>query len=347
MNLSRLHITFFAFGFILQACGDAGGVGSGAPQLNHTFESIEVGSGEEVLEVCQSWTLGNEETLFVNSVNQTNDGAWHHSNWYFVPEDFYPGPDGTWPCNERGFSQLGASNAGGVFFAQSTQTFEETMTFVEGAAIEIPPRSKIIGDVHLLNVSASTMATALSFEVETIPEEEVDTRLRPIGISNEALAIPPQRSSRFSMECDFGAEFQRFFGGTPDFSIYYVLGHYHDWGNYFRLSFIDDDGGDRTVFEFGGPVGEPLGLALDPPVGSQGASTLRFECGYINNTDRTLVYGFQDEEMCLFLAYSDADLKLGAISTVNTPMGPDEEGVELNETGCFSTAVPVDPVEFD
>ena len=41
--------------------------------------------GEEVSGECQSWTLNNDEPLFVSKVRQTNDGAWHHSNWFFVP----------------------------------------------------------------------------------------------------------------------------------------------------------------------------------------------------------------------------------------------------------------------
>ena len=118
------------------------------------------------------------------------------------------------------------------------------------------------------------------------------------------------------------------------YNIYYVLAHYHEWGNYFRLSFVDEDESERTVFELSTSVGEPLGSVIDPPISSNGAPGLRFECGYLNNTDRRLRYGLGGQEMCVFLAYSDAELTLAATSTVNTPLGPDDDGVYQNETTC-------------
>ncbi|MGB5810650.1 MAG: hypothetical protein WBG86_08980 [Polyangiales bacterium] len=334
LSCMRTIGSFFLSFSLLIGCGDAGTSSDGS-SLSHTFEALDIESGAEMLDVCQSWTLDNDEPLYVARIEQSNDGAWHHSNWYFVPEELYDGPDGTWPCGERGFTQLGATNAGGVFFAQSTQTFDEAQAFAEGAVVEIPPRSTVVGDIHLLNVSATPLSTAIRFDVETIAEEDVEVKLRPIAFSNEALDIEPRAESRFGMTCNVANQFERVLGEPPNYNIYYVLGHYHDWGNYFRLSFVDEEAGiDETVFEFSGRVGEPLGKVIDPPLHSQGAKSLRFECGYLNDTDRRLEYGFQGQEMCLFLAYMDADIKLGALSGVNQPMGQNENGVYMNETKC-------------
>jgi hypothetical protein len=38
--------------------------------------------------------------------------------------------------------------------------------------------------------------------------------------------------------------------------------------------------------------------------------------------------------MCVFLAYTDADLTIGAQSGANTALGPNEDGIYLNETAC-------------
>ena len=296
------------------------------PTMTHSFEALTIEAGNEMSGVCQSWTLDNDEPLYVAKIRQRNDGAWHHSNWFFVPESEYPGPDGTWNCDARDFHDVSAGLAGGAFFAQSTQTPQELQAFQEGAVLEIPPRHKIVGGVHLVNVSANTLDTALSFDIETVPEEDVRVRLRPIAFTNTALDIEPRAESRFGMTCDLGIH--------SDYNIYYVLAHYHEWGNYFRLSFVDDDGNDRTIFELNNSIGEPLGITLDPPINSQNASKLRVECGYINDTDASLTYGLAGHEMCVFLAYSDADLKIGASSGDNTPMGPNESGVYMNETAC-------------
>ncbi len=319
---------------LVAACAQSSASDEIHPTLVHSFEPIMVERSEEVSGECQSWTLNNDEPLFVSKIRQTNDGAWHHSNWFFVPETTYPGPDGTWRCDDRGFHDVTAGLEGGAFFAQSTQALQELQAFQKGAVLEIPPRHKIVGGVHLVKVSASALETALHFDIETVPEEEVEVRLRPIAFTNTALDIEPQAESRYGMTCDLAPQFQNLLGEPPDFSIYYVLAHYHEWGNYFRLSFVDDLGADRTIFELEGSIGEPLGITLDPPIASQGAGRLRVECGYINNTDRRLTYGLAGKEMCVFLAYSDADLKIGATSGENTAMGPNEDGVFMNETAC-------------
>jgi hypothetical protein len=328
---SRL-IVGLAFG--LAACSQSSDPAEIQPTMTYTFEAIDIDVSSEVSGVCQSWSLDNDEPLYVSKVRQRNDGAWHHSNWYFVPEDAFPGPDGTWDCEERGFSTVTAALEGGVFFAQSTQTLEELQAFPDGAVLEIPPRHKIVGDVHLVNISGSPLSTSLSFDVETVADEAVRVRLRPIAFTNTALDIEPQAESRFQMTCDLGEPFENTLGGPADYNIYYVLAHYHEWGNYFRLSFVDEDDRERTIFELQNSVGEPLGAMIDPPISSEGAPRLRVECGYLNNTDRRLRYGLGGQEMCVFLAYSDAALSIGATSAVNTPIGPDANGIYLNETTC-------------
>jgi hypothetical protein len=339
----RSLAALLTLGFCLMACDQETDPSDFAPTMTHSFEPLSVGVGEEVSGVCQSWTLGNDTSLYVSKVRQRNDGAWHHSNWFFVPEDVYPGPDGTWDCAERGFHDVSAALAGGVFFAQSTQALEELQTFQEGAVLEIPPGHKIVGGVHLVNVSASALDTSLSFDIETVPEEEVQVRLRPISFTNTALDIEPQAESRFGMTCNLGEQFESILGVPADYNIYYVLAHYHEWGNFFRLSFVDDADAERTIFEIRNSVGEPLGSKIDPPISSEGAPKLRVECGYLNNTDRRLQYGLGGQEMCVFLAYTDADLIIGAASGTNTPLGQSPDGVFVNETSCGAVlAAPAD-----
>ena len=63
--------------------------------------------------------------------------------------------------------------------------------------------------------------------------------------------------------------------------------------------------------------GEPIVSIIDPPMNNNGAPLLRSECGFINNTDETLTRGLQYGEMCDFLAYTDANLKIGASGDYN------------------------------
>jgi hypothetical protein len=355
---------------LLIGCGDSsasdsgpGGAGSGGTAgtggaggddsvttLTHKYDPQLLDVAEETTNVCQSWVLDNDEPLYVRSVRQTNDGGWHHSNWFFVPEAAYPpnqdveGPDatleGTWKCSDRGFREYLAAAAGGVFFAQSTQTMEEVQRFPDGAALEIPPRSVIVGSTHLLNIAPAPLETALTMEVETVPRDVVDVRLTPFSFAIGRLQIPAMvdgvpTESRTSLECDLSDAFKRHLNeDAVDYNVYYVLGHYHQWGNYFNLSFVNDDGSSRTIFEIKNTIGEPIGSIIDPPMNNDGATKLRSECGFINNTDETLTRGLQYGEMCDFLAYTDSNLKIGTSGSTNHPMGENEDGMALFEVDC-------------
>ncbi len=324
-------IALFALG--LWSCQDGGSGVEIRADLSHTFEPVDVEPGGEVT-ACQSWTLNNDEPVFVSKIKQTNEGGWHHSNWLYVKEGIYPGPDGTWPCSERNFDQATAGVLGGVFFAQSTQAVTDLQEFPKGAAIEIPRRAMIIGNIHLLNLQSEPISSALHFDVETIDEEDVEIKLRPLVFTNEALDIPPQAESQFSMTCDFREIFNDKFGEMIDYNVYFVLPHYHEFGNYFRLGFVDRRGNEEVIYEVNRGVGDPLGKQMKPPMSSNGATGVRMTCGYVNPTDEPIPYGLGGKEMCVFLAYIDADITIAALSNTNTPMGPNADGIEMNESRC-------------
>ncbi len=311
---------------------------------SHTFPAITVQSGTEEDFLCQSWTLNNDEPIYVSGVRQYNDGAWHHSNWFFAPEDMF-GDDGTWNCRDEGFGMVEAAVFGGVVFAQSTQTFEEVFRFPERSAVIIPPRSKIIGAIHLVNFAASAIDTSLTLEFESTEAEEVEISLQPLSFLIYSLAIPPQQESRWRMTCPMQAVYDNLeynFGTSDDFGIYYVLGHYHSWGNYFGLSYVDEDGSERLIMETDNTAGDTLGALVDPPAMANGAPGLKVTCGYNNTTDRDLIWGNDgDKEMCMFLAYVGSPVKVvswGAEPSAEVGM---VDGMRTFEAGCSEvTAIP-------
>jgi hypothetical protein len=333
--------TLRIFGFIATLAwlggwsGGCGGDESAASNvLEHRFDAIDVARGEEIPSLCQSWTLNNEEDLYVTSVVQENDGGWHHSNWFFVPEDIYAGPDGTWRCSERGFTETEAGLEGGVFFAQSTQSLVDTQAFPEGMALRIPARSRIVGNVHLLNATAKDVRTTLAFTVKTAATEDVTTRLYPVSFTNLALDLEPNAESRFAMDCDIGGSYRNKFDRDPDFNIVYVLPHYHELGNYFLIEAVDPEGNARTVFEKSVQIGDPSGETLDPLFAMDGDTRLRVTCGYENPRSTRVGYGVGDQEMCVFLAYIDAPIKIAGTALNNEALGPDSEGIFQNNSPC-------------
>jgi hypothetical protein len=70
---------------------------SGDDQPNDVFEfgPFTVESNQEDTTKCVQITLHNDAPIFVNAVELTTGPGFHHSNWFFVPEHTFAGPDGT------------------------------------------------------------------------------------------------------------------------------------------------------------------------------------------------------------------------------------------------------------
>lgn len=278
--------------------------------MTRSFGPFDVGVGVEIEEMCQSWTLDNDETVYVNSVEMTSGPGFHHSNWYYVPEQlFRDNPDGAWPCEEQSFSATAALR-GGVVFAQSTQNTHEIQAFTEGAAVAIPPRSRIVGMIHLLNATPEPLSTNMTLELSTIPEDEVEVVLTGMFLQYGALAILPHMESVFTTECPVAAEHERQLERPIDFSIYYMLPHYHSLGTGLSLEAYGPDG-DSTIYEADASIGDQLGTIVDPPFSMAGQTGLRFSCEYTNPRDEKVGWGIGDQEMCIFMAFTDSSLYWG------------------------------------
>jgi hypothetical protein len=182
--------------------------------MRHEFPENATLAGEEISGLCRSWTLGNEEELWVNAVELEQDELSHHSNWMFAPEGNFDGPDGIWPCADRGYDQLTAALAGGVLYAQSTQATHEVQAFGPGAAVRIPPHSRILSDIHVLNTTTAPASGNASLTIYTIPRAEVTTALAPFHIEYHALDIPAHGSVRYIAECPIAAEFTEYLAGA-------------------------------------------------------------------------------------------------------------------------------------
>src|SRR5688572_24571049 len=59
----------------------------GGTPIAHDFADFSVKAGEEIENLCQSWTLNNPTELWVNGVELSQDVVSHHSNWTWVPAD--------------------------------------------------------------------------------------------------------------------------------------------------------------------------------------------------------------------------------------------------------------------
>jgi hypothetical protein len=293
--------------------------------LTHDFATFTAQAGQEILGLCQSWTLDNPTELWINAVEMTQDEASHHSNWLYVPDDKYPGPDGVWKCADRNYHELTAALEGGVLYAQSTQAPHEVQKFPNGAAVRIPPYSRIISDVHILNASPQPVTGHIRLAIYPLAAADVKVKLAPFHLTFNVLDIPPKASSRSTADCEIDSQFQSALNHGLDARIYFILPHYHALG---RRFFVQHMGGARDgapIFESIGISGDAHGLAFDPPIDLTGDDGLRFGCDFENDTEQTVQWGFGNQEMCEFLGFSDSPLSwessIGVVHSVPPAMG--------------------------
>jgi len=304
----------------------------GGEPLSHTFPDNTTPSGGEIVGMCRSWTLNNETELWINAVELSQDEVSHHSNWMFVPEDEFDGPDGIWPCQERDYSQLAAALAGGVVYAQSTQASHEVQKFPDGAGYRIPPHARIISDIHTLNTTSAEVMGAATLTVYAIPAEDVTVKLAPFHVDYHELAIQPLSTSRFTGECDLRSAYG---GGPLDFDIYYVLPHTHALG--VRM-FVEGFGGEmdgKEIIDVTGFNGEARGRAYDPPLDMSGAHGLRFGCEFDNPRNEEVNWGFDDQEMCEALGFAASPVAFE--STVSEAVAGEMDGTTHTFSGACNT----------
>jgi hypothetical protein len=319
-----MHKRAVAVLFLLYGCG--GGDECDPQTESCTFEAdvstMTVAAGREDEDTCQSWTLNNKTELWVNTIAQSNDGGYHHANWFFVPDDQFDLPDGTWSCNDNGFGELIAALQGGYLFALSTQSHAETQTLPAGSAIRIPPYSRIIGSSHLLNTSDSDVTTTMHLAITTLPPAQVTAKLAPARMSYHALTLEPQKQSAFTMECDLAASYDRVYHRPLQYTLYYTLTHYHSLGIYQQLEIYGGPRDGEVIMRHDG-FGDNAGHAIEPPLdlAAAGARGLRLTCGFNNPRTAQVGWGIGDQEMCVMALQAvtdfgwDADVKSSALTS--------------------------------
>jgi hypothetical protein len=306
--------------------------------LQHDFAPFTANPGQEILGLCQSWTLDNATELWVTAVELNQDEASHHSNWTFVPDDKYAGPDGVWNCDDRKYSQLDAALSGGVLYAQSTQATHEVQHFPNGAAVRIPPWSRVIGDVHILNAGAQAVTGHAHLTVYTIDPADVRVKLVPFHLTYEGLDLPPMSASRFTGRCRLDNLFPTL---SLDMKVYYILPHTHALATGFSVNVLGGPDDSKALIETHAYDSGPHGRAFDPPYDLSPAQGLSFYCQYLNPRADHVHWGYGDQEMCELLGFAQMNVAFESRVANATSEGSDGN-VQLFSDQCTTLVFPWD-----
>jgi hypothetical protein len=341
----RLLAVLVAIGLIGCGSDDECDPSREACVLQTAVSTIDVGAGVEDEDTCQSWTLNNPTELWVSGVTQHNDGAYHHANWFFVPDNEFVQPDGAWRCSDAAFDELVAALLGGYLFALSTQSLEETQTLPVGSAIRIPPYSRIIGSSHLLNGTDASITTTMRLAIRTIPPPQVKAKMAPARIQYHDLKLDAASNSAFTTECLFDTAHQDRLGVPLQYELHYALSHYHGLGIYARLEIAGGPRDGEVIMQHDG-YGENFGQAIDPPLelGTIGARGVRFTCGFTNPRNSVVGWGIGDQEMCVIALQARTNLAFdGAVEHgTSQPAGVSPTGEMRHQGPCSLNAFPWD-----
>jgi hypothetical protein len=311
-----------------------------AIRITHAFGSLQLGAFEDDATTCVSWTLHNEEALYASAVTLSNEGSFHHSNWFVVPETDYGGIDGYWPCEERGYTEVDAAQKGTVLFAQSTQTYVEEQRLSEGAVVKIPPHSRVVAGVHTLNLAPREEESGLWLTLELLHPKDVAAVVTPLSIQYKDLEIPPQAESRFTADCDLSLPYGVVTFEPLSLRVHYILPHYHYLGNYFDVTVKGGLLDGQSIYSLEGFTGEANGKTFDPPLDLPGATGLEMTCGYDNWRSEPVYWGNGEGEMCVMLALVETKAVIGASVEFGTLAVDNIDGVTHYEGACLGIAVP-------
>lgn len=315
------------------------GLPEGPVEITHAFGMGTLQPFEEIVP-CVSWTLDNEKALYVPAVTLANEGSFHHSNWFVVPETAYAGGDGWWSCGSRDFDEIEAARAGTVLFAQSTQSYLETQRFTEGAVVKIPPHSRIVADVHLLNLAPREIQTEMWLTLELLHPRDVDVVITPLRLSYYDLDIPARSESRHTGECDLATRHESVTGEPLDLKLHHVLPHFHALGNYFDLTVTGGKHDEKSIYRLEGFNADSNGKTFDPPLDLSDARGLRFTCGYDNWYDQDIGWGIGIQEMCVMLGMAETDLLFDGSVISGSRIVDVVDDIEMHEGSCVTLSYP-------
>jgi hypothetical protein len=205
----------------------------------------------------------------------------------------------------------------------------------------VPETSKLVAQLHLLNAGDEALALEPTIGFTPLPPDAVTTRLSSVTFEYHTLGLPPQKQSRFTVECDIGEKHQDMLGRAPDFKIFYALAHYHEWGTGLTIEAVRPDGTTSTIYTTTANVGDTLGGMLDPAFDMTGFTKLRLSCEYFNDKAQTIFYGNGTGEMCIFNAFSNSEFKWagGALDSGDPGTPTEVDGVMSFTRGCQVYAV--------
>ena len=273
----------------LGACGGhTTGSPNGGSGLQASIGPIDVPAGVETTQ-CVVVPLGNTEDVVLNGYDINLSEGSHHLIVYLTTDAAQSDP-----INCSPFTGLALGTDTPIVFANKK---DESFTFPDGIAVDVPANQMIKVEGHYINTGATDLQGTGTVTLRTTPKASAPPYQSAgfdfFGTMN--INIPP--NSTFST----GPIFQQGVAGTHLIS---VTTHQHRLGTEARIWASAQAGDMSSMLTDDTDWSNPSWKLIAPQVDFDGTNGLTFQCDWTNTTDQTVSFGESAlNEMCFVGGY--------------------------------------------
>lgn len=176
-------------------------------------------------------------------------------------------------------------------FVLPTDLYEgkSVLALPEGMANKMKGGTRLLVQSHHINYTEDTIRVNDRIDLVTTDLENVEVFAAPFAHTETDLEIPVGQ-----YELEVTCAFQE------DYDLLYLLGHMHEWGEYFRIDYNKEDGSTETLYEVEqwDPVfrDAPEIQRYDEGFPVKKGESFTTTCVWNNDTDDVLTFPF---EMCV------------------------------------------------
>ncbi len=221
----------------------------------------------------------------------------HHGNVTTRPKT----GEGFRKCDKGDDSSFGGEagdilNGGSVLFGSSTQIEgEEWQSFPDGMGFRVSDGYEIVARLHYLNTTSETLEVSPRYDWYTVDESTITTELGPFAWALSGWEIAPLSSLTVSIDCR----------PKGPMHIVNILPHMHRLGVEMFAEFVGGPhDGERFLDSLGYDPSNGVLTQYIPAADLSEAEQFRFGCSWKNTTDKTIVEGVGDNEMCMAFGYA-------------------------------------------
>jgi hypothetical protein len=166
----------------------------------------------------------------------------------------------------------------------------------DGYATKIPEGKQLVVQTHYVRTEDGPLTVEDSVSLQTIEDKDVKAFANSFVIVDTNFEVPPRATKTSKTICTV----------PKDLDVLILVGHMHEWGQHYKLEFVDDKGATlETLYD---KAWEPLFVSHPPinnyapakPLHLKKGMKIRQTCDWQNTEDAAKTF---PREMCVMFSY--------------------------------------------